>query len=216
MAEKTYKGKVKARIVELRFASSGKLAKLNKKRGDTVKKGELIASLDKKLLQIELDRQLGDYEKKRAEFEIFNIQKGEPQDDLTKYLKSIKQAELNVSVKDVEIAKAKLDQADLFSPVEGIIIDDSNLVPGIYITPASGAVRIIDTSSYYFEVEIDQENLKDFLEPREVRVEISGINKKYSGKTRGVIASQNYKFLVETEFGDLTALIYGLEGKLTI
>jgi hypothetical protein len=41
-----------------------------------------------------LDKQLLDYEKIRADFEIFNLQKGGAADDLTKYLKTEKQAQL--------------------------------------------------------------------------------------------------------------------------
>jgi len=213
MGEKVFKGKVKAKIVELRFATSGKLANLFKKRGDFVKKGELIASLDKKLLQIELDRQLGDYEKKRAEFEIFNLQKGEPQDDVTKYLKTIKQAELNVSVKEVELAKARLDQADLFSPVEGIIIDDSSLVAGIYITPASSPIKVLEVSSYYFEIAIDQTSLEKFLTPRAMKIKVAGLDKVFSGNSKQIVSSPDLKLRVEIEVKEVEGLIMGLEGE---
>lgn len=213
MTEKVYKGKVKAKIIELRFAASGKLANLFKKRGDTVKKVELVASLDKKLLQAELDRQLGDYEKVRAEFEIFNLKKGEPQDDLAKYLKTAKQAELNISVKEVEIAKARMDQLDLFSPVEGMIIDDSSLVPGIYLTPSSNPIKILETASYYFEIEINQEDLGLFLNPRPMTVKISGTGKSYTGNSKPIIPSLDSKLRVEVELQYDTGLILGLEGE---
>lgn len=213
MSEKTFKGKVKAKVIELRFATSGKLASLSKKRGDIVKKGELIASLDKSSLQLELDRQLGDYEKKRSEFEIFNLQKGEPTDELTKYLKTGKQAELNVSVKDVEIVKAKLDQVNLFSPIGGIIIDDSDLVPGIYITPASSPIKVLDTSSYSFEIEIEQSDLPMFLNPRPMTIKILGLERTYTGNSRPIISSVSSKLLVEIELQDETGLILGLEGE---
>lgn len=213
MAEKVFKGKVKAKIIELRFATSGKLANLSKKRGDSVKKGELIASLDKKLLQAELDRQLGDYEKVRAEFEIFNLKEGEPQDDLAKYLKVAKQAELNISVKDVEIAKMKMDQLDLFSPVEGTIVDDSSLVPGIYLTPSSNPIKILETASYYFEIEINQEDLGLFLNPRPMTVKISGTGKSYTGNSKPIIPSLDSKLRVEVELQYDTGLILGLEGE---
>lgn len=216
MAEKVFKGKVKAKIIELRFATSGKLANLFKKRGETVKKGELLASLDKKMAQIELDRQLGDYEKTRAEFEIFNLQKGEPQDDLTKYLKTSQQAKLNVSVKEVELAKAKIDQLDLFSPVEGIVIDDSNLVPGIYLTPASNPIRILETSSYFFEIEIEQEDLALFSNPRPMTIKILGMEKTYTGKTKPIIPSADSKLRIEIGFEDVSGLLLGLEGEASV
>ncbi len=213
MAEKIYKGKVKARIIELRFATSGKLVNLLKKRGDLVKKGEIVAGLDKKLLQAELDKQLGDYEKVRAEFEIFNLQKGEPKDDITKYLKTEKQAELNISVKEVELAKARLDQADLFSPIEGIIIDDSNLTPGIYITPSSNPICVLETASFYFGIEIEQSELGKFITPRLMEIRIPGLERTYSGNPKPIISSPDGKLKVEIELKDSSGLILGLEGE---
>ena len=47
MSEKKFEGSVIAEVFELRFASSGKLTQLNKKLGDFVSRGEIIASLDK-------------------------------------------------------------------------------------------------------------------------------------------------------------------------
>src|SRR3989344_1706265 len=133
---RVFNGEGKARIVEARFALSGKVTFVAKHTGDNVKKGELLASLDRKILQTELDSELADFEKVRADFEIFNLKAGEPTDAISQYLKKEKQAQLNVSVKEVELAKARLDQADLFSPVAGVVLDDSAIVTGLYITPA--------------------------------------------------------------------------------
>ncbi len=150
----TFEGQVKARIIEVRFAIAGKISGVVKKTGDSVKKWSLVASLDRKILQTELDSQLADYEKVRADFEIFNQKNPDPQEAIDKYLKTEKQAVLNASVKAVEAAKAKLDQSDLFSPVDGIILDDNSIVPGIYVTPAGSALKIMDTASFYFEIEV--------------------------------------------------------------
>lgn len=218
MAENIFKGKVKAKIIEVRFAMSGKLVVLLKKRGDAIKKGELIGSLDKKILQTRLDKELADFEKVRAEFEIFNLQKGEPKDDITKYLKVQKQAELNASVKTVEVVKAELDMADLFSPIEGVIVDDSNLVPGIYLTPAMASFKILDKNSFYFEIEINQPDIPLFLSPRPATVKIPGIEKVIAGQTKPILLSSlevRSPFLVEIELQDRTGLIVGLEGEVT-
>ncbi len=47
----TYKGEIKAKIVEVRFANSGMVSYVAKKTGDGVSKGNSLASLDKKILQ---------------------------------------------------------------------------------------------------------------------------------------------------------------------
>ena len=219
MSQKVFKGEVKARIIELRFAFSGKVAYVSKKKGDLVKKWEAVAGLDKKNLQAELDRQLADFERVRAEFEIFNLQKGEPTDDITKYLKTQKQASLNSSVKEVELAKSKLDQADLISPVEGIVIEDNEIIPGLNITPASNPIKILESSSYYFEFEIGQEDLAVFKEPVEVKINIVGVEKEISGRTRKIIPDLQAKpgeFIVEAELKDQSGLLLGMQGEIKL
>ena len=213
---KTYEGEIKARVIELRFASSGKLSSINKKRGDLVKKGELLASLDKKQLQMELDKELGDFEKTRAEFEVYGLQKGEPRDDIAKYLKAQKQAELNISVKAVELAKAKLDSADLFSPVAGVVIDDSDLAVGMNITPASSPLVIVDSSSFFFVFRIEQKEVSQFLISQKVKVKLEGIDKVYAGSTIPIFSSKSGKLEVEVKLNEFSDLLIGLSGQAEI
>lgn len=214
MTDKKYTGTIKGKIVELRFSASGKLENVYKKRGDYVKKGSLIASFEKKQLQAELDKQLADFEKVRADFEIYNLQKGEPKDDISKYLKSVKQSDLNISVKEVELAKFKLDQAYLFSPVEGVIIDDSGLTAGVYITPSSNPVKVLEEFSYYFEFEIEQIDYSIYLNQISVKIVFDGIDKTYTGTTNTLIPGENGKLVVEVKLDNLQGLTLGLEGRL--
>jgi len=216
MTDKKYTGTIKGKIIELRFSSSGKLENVYKKRGDYVKRGSLIASFEKKQLQAELDKQLAGFEKVRADFEIYNLQKGEPKDDISKYLKSEKQSALNISVKEVELAKMKLDQADLFSPVEGVIIDDSGLIAGIYITPSSSPVKVLETASYYFEFEIEQNDYSIYLNPSRVNIVIVGIDKSYPGTTKTQVPSEKGKLIVEVKLDDLQGLFLGLKGEVNL
>ncbi len=206
-----YKGVVKARIVDARFAVSGKIVNVNHHTGDLVKKWGIIASLDRKILQTELDRQLADYEKLRADFDGFTHKYPDPQDD-NKYTKTEKQAALNAGVKEVELAKAKLDQVDLFSPVEGIILDDSGITPGLYITPAGGAVRIVDSSSYFFEIEPEQKDISDFSEVKKCNLEITGLKEKITAESKPVF-SDGKKFLVQIPIVNQSILL-GMKGEV--
>ncbi|HJY98927.1 MAG TPA: HlyD family efflux transporter periplasmic adaptor subunit [Patescibacteria group bacterium] len=206
----SFDGEVKARIIELRFAESGKIAHVSKHTGDLVKKGNLVASLDRKMLQIELDRQLNDFEKVRADFERFAEKHPDPQDE-NKFIKAEKQAQLNASVKDVELTKAKLDQADLFAPIDGIILDDSNILPGIYVSPASSAVKLIDTGAYYFEFEIKQKNIHDFMETRKCVVKIDMAPENIEAKT-GTIVPDGKKFVVRVALPENKWVLLGMRG----
>lgn len=209
-----FKGEIQARIVEVRFALSGKIANVQKHTGDKVKKWDLVASLDRKILQMELDQQLADFEKVRADFEGFAKKYPDPQDD-NKYTKAEKQAALNASVKEVELDKARLDQSDLFSPVDGIVLDDSGIVPGLYVTPAGSSVEIIDTSSYYFEFEIEQKDLSDFAGSKKCKLEIEGIKGSLEGESQPV-SSDGKKFFVVVKPSKLDGLLLGMKGECKI
>lgn len=208
-----YKGEIKARIVDLRFASSGKIVNVGKHTGDTVKKGNLVASLDRKILQAQLDKQLADYEKTRADFDSFAAKYPDPQGE-DKFTKAGKQAALNSSVKDVELSKALLDQCDLFSPVNGIIIDDSGIVSGIYATPASASVKVIDGDSYFFEFEVEQKEIVDFAAPRKGKIKIEGINGEIEGETLPVF-SDGKKFVVRMPIAKTEGLLLEMAGTAT-
>lgn len=214
---KTYPCLIEAPIVQLRFAYSGKLVYVKKKKGDQVKQWEAIASLDKKILQAELDRQLADYEKVRAQFEIFTLKNGqEGGDDITKFLRQEKQSALNASVKDVEIAKHKLDQADLISPIEGVVINMNGLVPGLNITPASSAVDILVTNAFYATFDISQKDLDQFTSTKDVIVSFPEPKKEYKGTTTIPLIGKNDQFSITVILNDAADLIYGMKGKVTI
>lgn len=200
----TFKGVVKARIVDVRFATSGKITVVKKFTGDIVKKGDHLASLERKVPQVTLDRELADFERARADFEIFNQKNPNPTEEIDKYLKVEKQAALNASVKNVELAKAVLDQCDLYSPVDGVVMDDSSVVAGLNITPASSSFKIIDTSSYYVEVEIDEKDIKLFKEEKEAKVKSFDI--ETTGKTSKVY-SDTKKFYVKVSISGENLLI---------
>lgn len=172
-----------------------RLLLLKKFTGDTVKKGDHIASLERKVPQATLDRELADFERVRADFEIFNQKNPNPTEEIDKYLKVEKQAALNASVKNVELAKAVLDQCDLYSPVDGVVMDDSSVVAGLNITPASSSFKIIDSSSYYVEVEIKEKDFEKFQKPCDVTVEVKGIGKTLKSQTSPIL-SDSKKFYI--------------------
>lgn len=209
---KAFAGKISASIFEVRFAFSGKVSAVFKTAGDLVKKGEIIASLDRKPLQAELDQQLSDYERARAEFEIFN-RKESGSDDVTKFLKQGKQATLNAAVKQVEIAKMKLDQIDLVSPIDGVILESENLLPGLNVTPANAAVRLLDPASLVFTFSISQKEVHEFRDGRKIRVKFEGIREVLEATTEAVHHGENGKFEVTCKIPPSVGLLPGMIGE---
>lgn len=213
----TFSGTVTVDMYELRFAYSGKLSQVRKKVGDIVNKWDSIASLDRKILQTELDRQLADYERTRADFEIFKIKNGsEGGDDTTKYLRIAKQAALNASVKDVELSKYKMDQSDLVSPIKGIIAQMDGMLAGINITPASNKVTIIPIDSLLFESTISQDDLSLVNTPQKGFVRFTHTDTVYEVSVNPPISGTNGTFPIRAVFIDPQQLLVGMKGSLTI
>lgn len=198
-------------VVEVRYAFSGRVAKVNKRRGQWVRKGEVLAELDLSILQTELDIKLASYEKTRAEFEIFSKKNPGVLDDVMGYMKKIEQSQLNESVKEVELAKMKVDMAKLVSPVTGLIVDDGGNRVGLNVTPAANVWSIEDEESMHFEVEITADKLADFSQEREVVVKVG--DKEVAGKSKRPTKFGN-KFRVGVELeGDRPRWIPGQMGE---
>lgn len=210
-----FSGEIKARVVEVRFAIAGKILNVNKRTGDYVKKWDTIASLERKILQTELDKELQDYEKVRADFEIFVQKNPNPTEMIDKYLKTEKNAELNASVKQVELAKEHLEQSMLLSPVDGIVVDDSSVVPGLFVTPANSPMKIVDTSSYYFGFEIDEKNIHDFLKPRKCKISLISAGLNLEAET-AVPLADGKAFTIRVPLDKHERLFIGMKGDCAI
>lgn len=201
----TFPGEVGAQILEIRFAFSGKVIFVSKKIGDSVKEGEILASLDKTLLQKELDKELADYEKTRAQFDDFTAKNGPS---------TIFQAQLDVSVKQVEIAKFHLDQINLISPVSGLVMDDGGLVSGLNVTPAGNGVKIIPQNGLYFEFEVPQDRLKFLKSANKALVTIE--HSEWEAKLQPPIQGKGGKFRLRANLNHSSEILVGLKGQITL
>ena len=212
----TFQGEVTADVCEVRFAFSGMIASVAKRAGDSVKRGEIIASLDRKLLQIELDRQLADYEKARAEFEIFKKKEPDDGDDIDKYTRDARQATLNVAVKEVELAKYRLDQADLKSPVNGNVVEMSGLAAGLFVTSSSNPVLVVNRESLRFTFSVGQESIVQFISTVKVRVRIHNTGRETGGTTIPIVIGKEGNFPILVNLDDTSGLIPGMKGEVAV
>ena len=220
MASLTVQGVLQADLVEARFPFSGQIALVVKKVGNSVHKGNLLAALDKKYLQSELDLQLSQYEQIRAQFEIFAEKNPNLSDDILQFQKSIEQSRLNAAVKEVELVKMKLDQTSLISPVSGIIIDDSSCRVGQYITPASSAYKILDQESYYVRTELELYKLKYFSSSHPAKVKIKDFPEKFDSAPSPPLPGPKDKFIIlfklASSIEHLSSLTPGLPAEITV
>lgn len=208
-------GNVVADILEIRFAFAGKVASVRKKPGEAVSKGEKIAAIDRTPLQIELDKQLADYERSRADFELFGLKYRDQHDDVTKYNRQSQQASLNTAVKEIESAKYKLDQTDLICPINGTILDHT-LIPGLFITPAGNSVSVANRDSLHFSFTVVQEDLPAFVAPIRLKCRFTGIEKEFEGTSVPPQWGKNGIFTICVFFDNPAGLLPGMLGEAKI
>src|SRR3989304_534482 len=151
-------GEIKAdKRAELRFQTTGQIASIKVKEGDSVQKGQLIALLDQRQLQKTLKKDLNDFLNARWDLDQ---QRDDYKDKaLTVAMQRIldkTQFDLDNAITDVEIQQISIEYSQLFSPLDGIVTSTNNLQPGMNITAATAGFEIISPDSLYFEVTADQ------------------------------------------------------------
>lgn len=150
--------------VTLHFQSSGMLSWVGVKEGDMVKKGQLIATLDKREIQKRLQKYLAHYTNTRLDFDqkqddnkdsnILSLTDDQRRAALRLGDKS--QNDLNSAVLDVEIQNLALEYANLVSPIDGIVVKADSPYAGVNITPTQAEFEIVNPNTLYFSALADQ------------------------------------------------------------
>ena len=196
-------------VFVLKFPSGGKLDYLDCRVGQMVKKGHLLARLDQSKLQVYLDRSLKRYGQVRAEFDERQTKK------LDEYGKRKFQAELDVSVKNVEIAKENLENTNLYAPVAGMIVEVDPGVAGMNITPAGFTVTLLDPASFYFQASVSEVDLSKVKTGVSVSVSLKSMpGSVIAGKIEriGFVVGKGGKFPVAISLANKADLRLGLTG----
>lgn len=149
--------------VVLRFQTSGKLAWVGVKVGDTVKKYQTIASLDQREVKKKLQKSLLTYSQTRNSFDQTgddNQRVGDqPINDVGDKMKRLlenAQYGLDSSVLDVELTNLAIEYSNLFTPIAGIVTRVDSKYAGVNITPSQAEFEIINPETVYFSFTADQ------------------------------------------------------------
>ena len=132
--ELTLYGNIEIRQVDLSFLAGGQISKLLKEEGDTVKKGELIATLDSRDYEANFSKATAEVERTLAvkEDALEKYNRNEPlgnvgaiskQDVETLFNnKNRTKAEYDMAVANKTYAKNQLDYTKLYAPEDGIVM----------------------------------------------------------------------------------------------
>ena len=149
---------------ELQFQTSGQLAWVGVKVGDSVKKYQAIASLNKDILKKQLQADFNSYRSALATFDDTQDDYKDEKDNLTltdemKRILVRAQNTLDNSVINYEIQDLAIKYATLITPINGVVVDIDQPNSGINVTPSTARFTIIDPTSIYFKAQIDQEDV---------------------------------------------------------
>jgi len=176
----------------LNFQIGGKLIYVPFKEGDRVYQGQTIAQLDSSDLQRKLQLSLNSYQSTRDTFDQSqdNNQTGVLQgaqkfgldtqnkvgtsgqaeidiiNNMVKRILDQNQANLNISVLNVELASSAMQMATLTSPISGIVLHEDVNTTGVNITPMTTFI-VADPKSIVFSANVRQQDV-DFISPGNV------------------------------------------------
>ena len=154
-------GEIKAEEdVSLQFPTSGLVSWVGVKKGDWVKKGQAIASLDTRELRKKLDKTLNLYMTQRNSFEQTQEDYQDEKErllltDEIKRILNTTQNSLSNTVLDVELNDLAIKLSTIYSPFAGMVISE---VPyaGANILATTATVRIVNPETLYFEALVDE------------------------------------------------------------
>jgi RND family efflux transporter MFP subunit len=142
--------------VVLRFQTSGYLTWVGVKEGDFVKKFQTVASLDQEELQKNLKKYLNTYMSERWDFDVDKKNYDTRITSDLKFILDKAQFDLDKTVWDVEIKNLAIKYANLWTPIEGIVISADSPTAGVNITPTQAEFQIINPKTIYFLATADQ------------------------------------------------------------
>lgn len=150
-------------VANLHFQTAGQLTWVGVKVGDSVKKYQALASLDRRQLQKQIELQSNNYKTALSQFLDTESKYQETKDKylLTDEIRRIlerNQNQLNSSVVNYELSELAARYSTLTTPIAGVVTKIDEPAAGVNITPTA-TFQVIDPNSLFFSTELDQEDL---------------------------------------------------------
>jgi RND family efflux transporter MFP subunit len=219
-------GKTKAAIfANLRFQTSGTLAYVPFKEGDTVLKGQIVAKLDTANLEANLRQEEQDFiAAKAASEKLYNDQGASTVESFDEKVKrTAVDATQNKAYDGLVKARKDLADATLMSPIDGIVTHIDSPTVGVNITPATSTIEIVDPASLVFEANIDEVDVGELSLGQTANIALDAFpDATFSGKISYISYASELSgggatvFPIHIAFDEPQKLRIGLNGDVTI
>ena len=139
--------------VEMSFETSGKIVGINFTEGPRVKKGDLLAKINDKPLQAQLQKLVA--QRKLVEEKEFRQRSLLDKDAISRESYDQIVTELQTIQADINLVKARISETELRAPFDGII-GLRYLSEGSYATPSTKIARLVKISPIKIEFSIPE------------------------------------------------------------
>lgn len=169
--------------VDLAFETSGKIVSIKFTEGTRVKKGDLLAKINDKPLQAQLEKLLA--QKKLTESKEYRQRTLLNKDAISQESYDQIVTELQTIQADINLIEARISETELRAPFDGII-GLRYLSEGAYATPATKIAKLIKIKPLKIEFSIPERYASEIKIGYPVTFQVDGSNTNYKANVYAV------------------------------
>ena len=165
--------------VNLSFETSGKITDINFEEGTHVTKGQLLAKVNDRPLQAQLQRLVAQL--KLAEDRVFRQDALLKRDAVSKEAYEQVKTELATLNADIELVRAQIEQTELRAPFDGII-GLRQVSVGTYASPSTIVAKLTKIAPLKLEFSVPESYAKDVRVGTSLNFNLTGSLNKYEAQ----------------------------------
>jgi len=169
--------------VDMSFETSGKIVSIKFTEGTRVKKGDLLAKINDRPLQAQLEKLLA--QKKLTEAKEFRERSLLERDAISQESYDQIVTELQTIEADINLIEARISETELRAPFDGII-GLRYLSEGSYATPSTKIAKLIKISPLKIEFSIPEKYAAEIRSGYPVTFRVVGINNDFKASVYAV------------------------------
>jgi membrane fusion protein (multidrug efflux system) len=170
-------------MVELAFETSGKIVGINFSEGTRVKKGDLLAKINDKPLQAQLEKLTA--QKKLIEEKEFRQRSLLDKDAISQESYDQIVTELQTTQADINLVQARISETELRAPFDGII-GLRYVSEGSYTNPSTKIARLVKITPIKLEFSIPERYADEVRIGFPVTFKVDGSNQTYKANVYAV------------------------------
>lgn len=178
--------------VDLSFETSGKVVEINFEEGTFVKKGQLLAKVNDRQLQAQLQKLVAQL--KLAEDRVFRQDALLKRDAVSKEAYEQVKTDLAILNAEIDIVKAEIELTELRAPFDGVI-GLRQISVGTYASPSTVVARLTKRAPLKIEFSVAERYAKEIKKGTNIQFSVSGVGetKSYDAQIYAVEGGVNYE-----------------------